>query len=91
MPYFQKAVVNGSYLARQYLSKNNPEGNGGLLINISSMAGQYNSDRRVVENMHSPPYFNVHDQGLSSAVVWYLASGAQGPRINTWLGHSRLG
>ena len=24
-------------------------------------------------------------------MVWYLASGAQGPRINTRLGHSRLG
>ena len=29
--------------------------------------------------------------GIACLVVWYLASGAQGPRINTRLGHSRLG
>ena len=29
--------------------------------------------------------------GIAGLVVWYLASGAQGPRINTQLGHSRLG
>ena len=29
--------------------------------------------------------------GIAGLVVWYLASGAQGPRINTRLGHSRLG
>lgn len=34
-----KAVVHGSYLAKEYLCKNNTGGNGGLLINISSMAG----------------------------------------------------
>ena len=30
-------------------------------------------------------------KGIAGLVVWYLASGAQGPRINTRLGHSRLG
>ena len=30
-------------------------------------------------------------EGIAGLVVWYLASGAQGPRINTRLGHSRLG
>ena len=29
--------------------------------------------------------------GIAGLVVWYLASGAQGSRINTRLGHSRLG
>ena len=29
--------------------------------------------------------------GIAVLVVWYLASGAQGPRIDTWSGHSRLG
>ena len=29
--------------------------------------------------------------GIAGLVVWYLASGAQGPRINTWPGHSWLG
>ena len=29
--------------------------------------------------------------GIAGLVVWYLASGAQSPRINTWLGHLRLG
>ena len=28
---------------------------------------------------------------IAGLVVWYLASGAQGPRINTRLGHTRLG
>ena len=28
--------------------------------------------------------------GIAGLVVWYLASGAQGPRIDTRLGHSRL-
>ena len=32
-----------------------------------------------------------HLIGIAGLVVWYLASGAQGPRINTWLGYSRLG
>ena len=29
--------------------------------------------------------------GTAGLVVWSLASGAQGPRINTWLGRSWLG
>ena len=28
---------------------------------------------------------------IAGLVVWSLASGAQGPRINAWSGHSRLG
>ena len=38
----QKAVVNGSYLARQYLNKEDG-GSGGLLINVASMAGEYDT------------------------------------------------
>ena len=34
---------------------------------------------------------NKLNLGIAGLVVWYLASGAQGPRINTRLGHSRLG
>ena len=29
--------------------------------------------------------------GIAGLVVLYLTSGAQGPRIDTWPGHSRLG
>ena len=29
--------------------------------------------------------------GIAGLVVWYLASGAQGARIDTWPGHTRLG
>ena len=34
---------------------------------------------------------NYKRQRIADLVVWYLASGAQGPWINTWLGLSRLG
>ena len=37
---------------------------------------------------HRPAMFHL---GIAGLVVWYLTSGAQGPWINTWLGHSRLG
>ena len=30
-------------------------------------------------------------QGIVGLVVCYLASGTEDPRINTWLGHDRLG
>ena len=45
---------------------------------------------------HSDPravmYFDIRQsEGIAGLVVWYLASGAQGPKINTRLGHSRLG
>ena len=42
-------------------------------------------------NIHLPITWFFIFVGIAGLVVWYLASGAQGPQINTWLGHSRLG
>ena len=35
--------------------------------------------------------FVAYLNGIAGLVVWSLASGAQVPRINIWLGHSRFG
>ena len=53
-----------------------------------TLYGIYPHPLYTFDSAHLGLYYHI---GIAGLVVWYLGSGAQGPGINTWLGHSRLG